>query len=906
MEPAFKPRWDELDERILQLLRTNGKMPLADIAMATGIAMSTVSNRIKRLVEAGVLQGYRVVVDPRFSVAGVEAIVTITAPSPNGLQLVLQELEATGVLISEVYRTLGSAEYVCRVVAPTVESLDRAVALADRHEGSTVNVFILAESMGPGLSSGKGGPAPAEPGPARTTRALAPGSRLYFVSLTEIDPDRISPERIVQTLAQAGFTTLVVDAVNPWGAYYGSRRVPLSPHCHGQDLLAAFCEAAMKQKVEILAAVECRALPPFLAAEHPRWLQRQASGEALIAYGPFYRGCFRNGWQEWLRSVAKELLEKYPLGGLVALNPEYDPASCYCETCQNGFRAQKGVHLPREGEAADHPTWWRWLKWKVESVNQFVESLADLVHQATPAGRLLVMSDQALAERPQTYGVALADLATRCDGVISAGEPGKRLAAPLLDVLDRWDRGAAQAPVIGTFAASLSASYAPWTYYPVAPGRLELGVELLAAAGQNIACLDLGKLDELQFPARQAGPGEEPARGGRAGDLLPVAREPLWHYTALLYSEQDWCSPQGRAAEPSHARCFSGLYRALTGANIPFRVISLEHAASDPVLQKTLESFHTVILPALNQLPTSFVRWLRRYAERGGGVLVTYPGVLADRQSEAAPLLLDLLGLSRVDQPQTAEAAYFWLQPQGLSGVAGAAAATGAAATAAVAAAPDGTAGGFAATGSAGTADGPDLHGLPGVLPAYSRWLPVDPGRARVCGHILAQESAWGGVSRTGYPALVAHELGSGANSGRTLLFTYPLGALYGSFPDPTLETLLVRSVAWAARRPSPLMVSGERPLVVRVTAAPDSRQVYAHVTDAETVFTTRPWLEPPPLPSGFIDLELDRPPQEGVWLPSGEKASWSKVGPVSAGPDRYRFPLPKSRGRALLVLTLS
>lgn len=54
---------DGTDRAILYHLQTNGRQPITDIADAVGVADNTVRNRIARLRQDGVIQGYSVDVD---------------------------------------------------------------------------------------------------------------------------------------------------------------------------------------------------------------------------------------------------------------------------------------------------------------------------------------------------------------------------------------------------------------------------------------------------------------------------------------------------------------------------------------------------------------------------------------------------------------------------------------------------------------------------------------------------------------------------------------------------------------------------------------------------------------------------------------------------------------------------
>jgi len=54
---------DHLDERIIELLSTDGRKSYRDIARTLSVSLSTVSNRIKALEQQGVIRGYRAIVD---------------------------------------------------------------------------------------------------------------------------------------------------------------------------------------------------------------------------------------------------------------------------------------------------------------------------------------------------------------------------------------------------------------------------------------------------------------------------------------------------------------------------------------------------------------------------------------------------------------------------------------------------------------------------------------------------------------------------------------------------------------------------------------------------------------------------------------------------------------------------
>lgn len=55
---------DEFDRAMLRILATEGRIPAVELARRVGLSKSPVQARLKRLADAGVITGYRAVLDP--------------------------------------------------------------------------------------------------------------------------------------------------------------------------------------------------------------------------------------------------------------------------------------------------------------------------------------------------------------------------------------------------------------------------------------------------------------------------------------------------------------------------------------------------------------------------------------------------------------------------------------------------------------------------------------------------------------------------------------------------------------------------------------------------------------------------------------------------------------------------
>jgi DNA-binding Lrp family transcriptional regulator len=144
---------DELDRRIIDLLRQNSRAPHAEIGERVGLSASAVKRRIDRLVASGVIRAFTIQVDPAADGITTEAYVELFCRgtvSPSELTGILQTVPevvdastVTGDADAIVYmraRDIHSLETALERVrlAPTVDHTRSAVVLSHlihrRHE----------------------------------------------------------------------------------------------------------------------------------------------------------------------------------------------------------------------------------------------------------------------------------------------------------------------------------------------------------------------------------------------------------------------------------------------------------------------------------------------------------------------------------------------------------------------------------------------------------------------------------------------------------------------------------------------------------------------------------------------------------------------------------------------------
>jgi DNA-binding Lrp family transcriptional regulator len=137
-------RLDDLDVALLAALRERPRAGDLELSRATGVARGTVTARLGRLEEAGVVAGHGPDVDVGAAGFGVQAFVTLEI-AQGDLEAVRDDLERIpGVL--EAHATTGSGDVLCRVAAGSHDALQETLLAIDRSPSVRRSTSVIALS----------------------------------------------------------------------------------------------------------------------------------------------------------------------------------------------------------------------------------------------------------------------------------------------------------------------------------------------------------------------------------------------------------------------------------------------------------------------------------------------------------------------------------------------------------------------------------------------------------------------------------------------------------------------------------------------------------------------------------------------------------------------------------------
>ncbi|MNM83293.1 HTH-type transcriptional regulator LrpC [compost metagenome] len=116
---------DAIDMQLLEALVADARTSIAELARTVGLSAPSVAERVRRLEEAGVIEGYSVRINPRALGLPLSAWLRIR-PIPGQLHKVAEILRGLPEIV-ECDRITGEDCFIARAHVASVEELERLI-----------------------------------------------------------------------------------------------------------------------------------------------------------------------------------------------------------------------------------------------------------------------------------------------------------------------------------------------------------------------------------------------------------------------------------------------------------------------------------------------------------------------------------------------------------------------------------------------------------------------------------------------------------------------------------------------------------------------------------------------------------------------------------------------------------
>ncbi len=464
--------------------------------------------------------------------------------------------------------------------------------------------------------------------------------RWVQLTLVENDPGRFDPVFWLDYFKRlhADAATLSAGGIV---AYYPTE-VPLhhrSAWLGTSDPFGALVAGCRSLGMRVVARTDPHAARDDVRIAHPDWISVTPAGEprrhwanpelwVTCALGPYNF--------EFMDQVHREIVTRYKVDGIFSNRWAPQGGDCYCQHCQENFKAATGHDLPRSSDRTD-PIRRAYLEWRKSRLTELWRRWDATVRTANPDARFIPNGPPDLKTAGELAEIQFTDNQAR-RGMMPPWANGRR-AKEYRSVMGRR-------PIGGIFSVGLEEPYR-WKDSVQSDAEVRIWVAEGTANGMRPW---VTKFSGVLYDRRWL-PSVEQIYDWHFRHERYLRNESSLAHVALLHSEQTATYHGGMAPGDRHEDHMLGMYHALVESRVPFELV---HEAF--LTPERLRQFKLLILADTAALSDGQCAAIRRFVEEGGGLLATFASSLFDETARQRPDfgLADVFGVSyagRVEGP---------------------------------------------------------------------------------------------------------------------------------------------------------------------------------------------------------------------------------------------------------------
>jgi Lrp/AsnC family leucine-responsive transcriptional regulator len=135
---------DETSWKLLALLQEDARLSFTELGRRVNLSTPAVTERVRKLEEAGIIRAYRAEVDPAQVGRPIMAFVQYTVPKRDEGHAV--ELIKSLPEVVECHHVAGNVSMILKVHVPSVQRMEQIVQLIGKF-GETQTMFVLSSPL---------------------------------------------------------------------------------------------------------------------------------------------------------------------------------------------------------------------------------------------------------------------------------------------------------------------------------------------------------------------------------------------------------------------------------------------------------------------------------------------------------------------------------------------------------------------------------------------------------------------------------------------------------------------------------------------------------------------------------------------------------------------------------------
>ncbi|HLP17543.1 MAG TPA: Lrp/AsnC family transcriptional regulator [Bacteroidota bacterium] len=136
---------DDIDLTILDILQKNGRTRRNDLAAAVGLSIPSISERLRKMEESGILEGYHAFVNPKKVGKDITAFITVTVDSSKHYKAFIDHAHANDEIL-EVHSVTGQGTHLIKVRTDNASTLEKLLGTIQAWSGvvTTTTSVVLS------------------------------------------------------------------------------------------------------------------------------------------------------------------------------------------------------------------------------------------------------------------------------------------------------------------------------------------------------------------------------------------------------------------------------------------------------------------------------------------------------------------------------------------------------------------------------------------------------------------------------------------------------------------------------------------------------------------------------------------------------------------------------------------
>lgn len=135
---------DSTDYKIIEILQQDGRISMKDLGKLVGLTSPAVSERVKRLEEFGVIEGYKAVVNPQKLNKNIKAFINVSIPSEKYSAFLDSAIHDNNIF--ECHHITGQDSLILKIMVENMGELEKMID-SIKKIGSTQTSLILSSPI---------------------------------------------------------------------------------------------------------------------------------------------------------------------------------------------------------------------------------------------------------------------------------------------------------------------------------------------------------------------------------------------------------------------------------------------------------------------------------------------------------------------------------------------------------------------------------------------------------------------------------------------------------------------------------------------------------------------------------------------------------------------------------------